>query len=82
MQRSKPIAIRNKIDLADASQIRSLKKRLGVSTEQLQRVVAKVGNSIAAVSKELQKNAPPVTEALPVQVRVDDPVAPKIEVAA
>ena len=80
MQRSKPIAIRNKIDLADTSQIRCLKKRLGVSTEDLQRVVAKVGNSIAAVSKELQKNPAPATEAVPVQV--DHTAAPKVEAAA
>jgi hypothetical protein len=34
-------------DLADAGQTRSLKRRLGVSDDDLHRVVAKVGNSIA-----------------------------------
>ena len=49
MRHAKPLAIRNKIDLADPSQIRILRRRLGISADDLQRVVAKVGNSIAAV---------------------------------
>jgi Protein of unknown function (DUF3606) len=56
MRHAKPQPVRNKIDMADPSQIRSLKKRLGISADDLQRVVGKVGNSIAAVSKEQQKN--------------------------
>jgi Protein of unknown function (DUF3606) len=54
MRHTKPLAIRNKIDVADTSQIRILKKRLGVSSGDLHRVVAKVGNSIAAVTKEIE----------------------------
>ena len=54
MQRSKPQTIRNKIDLSDPSQVRSLKKRLGISAADLHLAVGKVGNSIAALSKELQ----------------------------
>jgi hypothetical protein len=51
---------RNKIDLADPSQVRILKRRLGISDEQLRRMVEKAGNSISAVSKEvrLQKASP------------------------
>lgn len=69
MHRSKPHTIRNKIDLADPSQVRCLKKRLGISADDLQHAVGKVGNSIAAVSKELQK-AMPATDAVPVQTAV------------
>lgn len=69
MRRSKPNTVRNKIDLADLSQVRSLIKRLGISAAELQRAVAKVGNSIAAVSKEFQKAAP-AAEAIPVQTAV------------
>jgi len=55
MRHGKPQPARNKIDLADPSQTQGLKKRLGVSADDLQRVVGKGGNSIAAVSKELQE---------------------------
>jgi hypothetical protein len=58
MRRIKPLATRNKIDVADAGQIRILKKRLGVSGDDLHRVVAKVGNSIAAVTKEIELQKP------------------------
>ena len=66
--RNKPAPIRNKLDFADAQQVRILKKRLGVSAEDLLRIVEKVGNSIAAVSKEveLQKASPPLRETAPV----------------
>src|SRR5450759_3703497 len=47
MRHVKPQPIRNKIDLADPNQIRILRRRLGISADDLQRVVAKVGNSIA-----------------------------------
>ncbi len=69
MRRPKPLAIRNKIDLADASQTRILKKRLGVSDDDLHRVVAKVGNSIAAVTKEIELKKPlPPAAAAPVEI--------------
>jgi hypothetical protein len=54
MRHAQPQPIRNKIDLADPSQIRILRRRLGTSADDLQRVVAKVGNSIAAVCKEIE----------------------------
>jgi hypothetical protein len=69
MRHGKPQPVRNKIDLADPGQIRSLKRRLGISADDLQRVVGKVGNSIAAVSKELHKKTP-VTAAVPIQIEL------------
>jgi hypothetical protein len=69
MRHVKPQPVRNKIDLADPSQVRGLKKQLHTSAGDLQRAVCTVGNSIAAVSKELQKTNP-ATEAL------QDPIAP------
>jgi hypothetical protein len=52
---------RNKLDLADARQVRILKRRLRISGVDLSRLVEKVGNSIAAITKEaeLEKVAPP-----------------------
>jgi Protein of unknown function (DUF3606) len=80
MRRIKPAPIRNKIDLADPRQVRLLKKRLGISDDDLQRLVGKVGNSIAAVSKEAElAKAAPLLATLPV---VTTPSATKSEVAA
>ena len=63
MRRAKPPLTRNKIDLADTVQIRILKRRLGISAEELQQIVAKVGNSIAGISKEVElKRMPSETE--------------------
>ena len=74
MRRPKPLAIRNKIDLADASQTRILKKRLGISDDDLHRVVAKVGNSIAAVTKEIELKKPlPSAAAAPVEIDAASP---------
>jgi hypothetical protein len=68
MHHTKPLATRNKIDVADASQIRILKRRLGVSSDDLHRVVAKVGNSIAAVTKEIECPKPlPLTAPATIQ---------------
>jgi Protein of unknown function (DUF3606) len=54
MRRTRQLTVRNKIDLDDAGQIRGLKRRLGISDRDLHRLVAKVGNSISAVTKELE----------------------------
>jgi hypothetical protein len=81
MRHAKPPLIRNKVDLADPCQIRSLKKRLGISADELQHVVEKVGNSIAAVSKEIEvQKAIPVTEPVSVQIETTSPS--EIRVAA
>ena len=54
MRNIKPPSIRNKIDFSDANQLRVMKKRLGVSDDDLRRIVEKVGNSIATVSKAVE----------------------------
>jgi len=54
MRCAKPHPVRNKIDLADPAQIRAWTRRLGITADDLRRVAGKVGNSIAAVSKEIE----------------------------
>jgi hypothetical protein len=46
---------RSKIAMNEAFEIRYWIKHLGVSKEELQRAVDKVGNSATAVKKELEK---------------------------
>jgi hypothetical protein len=80
MRHLRPPTTRNKIDVTDAGQIRVLKRRLGISSDDLHRVVAKVGNSIAAVTKEIESQRPlPLTVPAPVQ---SDPAPSAIEVTA
>ena len=45
---------RNLIDLADTKQVRTLTKRLKISEDELRQIVEKSGNSIAAVTKEVE----------------------------
>jgi hypothetical protein len=52
MRRPKPQPIRNKLDLADRTQVRLVRKRLGLSDAELTSIVERIGNSIAAISKE------------------------------
>jgi hypothetical protein len=74
MRHAQPQPTRNKIDLADHSQIRILKRRLGISADELQRVVAKVGNSITAVCKEIEpQKTLQVTEPAPAQIESASP---------
>ena len=81
MRHAKPLAIRNKIDLADPSQIRILRRRLSISADDLQRVVAKVGNSIAAVCKEIEpQKAIPAIE--PTRIQIESPSPSEVKVAA
>ena len=54
MHRIKHPPIRNKINLADPAQLRAWTRRLGISADALKAVVDKVGNSVAAVSKEVE----------------------------
>ncbi len=65
MLSEKPAPIRNKIDLHDAAQVRTLKKRLKITEEELRRIVEKVGNSIATVSKEVELEKATVGSAQP-----------------
>ena len=46
--------LRNLIDLTDPRQVRTLKRRLGISGADLRRIVEKTGNSIAAITKEAE----------------------------
>jgi hypothetical protein len=59
MQRIKHPPIRNKIDFADPSQVRALSRRLRVPADELKAIVEKVGNSVAAVSKEVELRRTP-----------------------
>jgi hypothetical protein len=83
MRRARPQPIRNKIDLSDPAQMRAWTKRLGITADDLQRMVGKVGNSIAAVSKEIElRKAPsPLKPASP-PVRIDPASLPAIETAS
>jgi transposase-like protein len=54
MQRVRHPPIRNKIDLTDPGQVRAWTRRLRVRAGALRAIVAKVGNSVAAVTKEVE----------------------------
>jgi hypothetical protein len=54
MQRIKHPPIRNKIDLAEPTQVRAWTRRLDISADALKALVDKVGNSVAAVTKEVE----------------------------
>ena len=73
MQRIKRPPIRNKIDMADPAQVRAWTRRLHVSADELKAIVEKVGNSVAAVTKEVELQrlsreqcpVPPVVSPIP-----------------
>jgi hypothetical protein len=66
MQRIKHPPIRNKISLADPTQVRAWTRRLAISADSLKAVIDKVGNSVAAVTKELElQRAPHSTSPAP-----------------
>jgi hypothetical protein len=46
--------IRTTLNLADARQVKSVCKRLGISDPDLIRIVDKIGNSLAAIQKEVE----------------------------
>jgi hypothetical protein len=54
MQRVKHPPIRNKIDMAEPIQVRAWTRRLDISPDALKALVEKVGNSVAAVTKEIE----------------------------
>jgi hypothetical protein len=81
MRRAKPLPTRNKIDLADPTQIRVWTRRLGITADDLQRVVRKVGNSITSINKEIRlRKAAPRTQ--PSTVQIDPAPLPAIEAVA
>jgi Protein of unknown function (DUF3606) len=69
MHRSRSRPVRNKIDLADPAQIRIWTRRWGISADDLARMIGKVGNSIAAVGKQIdRRKALPLEPVPPVQI--------------
>ena len=54
MRRIKRPPIRNKIELTDPDQVRAWTRRLRVRAVVLRTIVSKVGNSVAAVTKEVE----------------------------
>jgi hypothetical protein len=69
MQRIKHPPIRNKISLADPTQVRAWTRRLAISADSLKAVIDKVGNSVAAVTKEVElwRASHPTSPAPPVE---------------
>jgi Protein of unknown function (DUF3606) len=55
MRQSKVRSVRNTLDIADANQVRALKKRFRLSEAELAEIVDKIGNSIAAIGKEVAR---------------------------
>jgi hypothetical protein len=54
MQRIKHPPLRNKISLTDPTQVRAWTRRFAISADSLKVVIDKVGNSVAAVTKEVE----------------------------
>jgi hypothetical protein len=79
MRRIKHPPLRNKLDVADTQQVRLLKKRLGVSADDLLRTVEKVGNSIAAISKEVEvQKVSALRETIPTSAKEISVTAPTL----
>ena len=53
MRQQKVRPIRNRVNLADAKQVRAIRRRFRVSEEELTQIVSRIGNSIAAIGKEV-----------------------------
>ncbi|HEY2246881.1 MAG TPA: DUF3606 domain-containing protein [Bradyrhizobium sp.] len=53
MDRPKHRHFRNRLDMADHVQVRVIRRRLRLSEPELNKLVDRVGNSIAAISKEV-----------------------------
>jgi hypothetical protein len=55
MLRSRPPRpIRTTLDLADAEQVKSVRKRLRITHADLVRIVERIGNSLSAIGKEVE----------------------------
>jgi len=54
MLSSRPRPIRTTLDLANAEQVKSVRRRLRISNADLVRIVEKIGNSLAAIEKEVE----------------------------
>ena len=51
-----PRVIRTTLDLANAKQVKSVRRRLKISDADLIRIVDKIGNSLHAIEKETAMN--------------------------
>jgi hypothetical protein len=71
MRRKTRTAIRNRLDLADRTQVRVVSRRLRLSEAELAQLVDRVGNSITALSKEvaLRRAVPPDVPSLAVATK-------------
>lgn len=49
-----PRPIRTTLDLANADQVKSVRRRLRICNTDLVRIVDKIGNSLAAIEKEVE----------------------------
>jgi len=66
MHRTNRPPIRNKINLAEPAQLRARARRLSLSADALQAIIDRVGNSAAAVTKEVElQRAADQTSAIP-----------------
>jgi hypothetical protein len=76
MQRIKHPPVRNKIELAEPTQVRAWTRRLDISPDELKAVVDKVGNSVAAVTKEVeqQRAAREAAESPPTEGELPTPI--------
>ncbi|MGH6703797.1 MAG: DUF3606 domain-containing protein [Bradyrhizobium sp.] len=72
MQRVKHPPVRNKITLKDPAQVRVWTRRLGVGADVLKAAVDKAGNSIAAVTKEVEMQRREAASPVAVSDPVDD----------
>jgi uncharacterized protein DUF3606 len=54
MHRIKHPPLRNKINMAEPTEVRAWTRRLAISAHALKAVVDKVGNSVTAVAKEVE----------------------------
>jgi hypothetical protein len=78
MQRiKKPAPIRNKINLSDPAQARAWTRRLALPPNELKAVVERVGDSVAAVIKEveLRRISHHPTQDAPIPSSPDEPAA-------
>jgi Protein of unknown function (DUF3606) len=71
MQRIKRATIRNKINLTDPSHLRAWTRRLDLAPDELKAVIEKVGNSVTAVTKEVELRR---TSQQPAQVPPSPPI--------
>jgi hypothetical protein len=53
MRRLKSQTMRNKLDLTDRAQVRLAKKRFRLSENELAEIVARIGNSLSAIGKQV-----------------------------